>query len=126
MKERKDSLRNMKRFPNAGIEGWLKVEVVAVLGDKVRALQNKGPDLLLEDGTKKGMGLELKASTNFARTYYLEPLYKYRVPCLFLSGDGTGRTGFPTTDQDDFEVVDCKVFSDGLGEWIIGLVKPRP
>jgi hypothetical protein len=29
MKKRAGSLRNMKRFKKCGIEGWLKVEVVA-------------------------------------------------------------------------------------------------
>ena len=40
-----DSLREIARFPKAGIEGWLKVEAVWALSDLVAKLQNKGPDL---------------------------------------------------------------------------------
>ena len=119
MRKRVESLHNIKRFPRTGIEGWFKVEIVAVLGNKVKALRNKGPDLEFEDGTK----VELKAATDFNKAYFiLEPIRKYGVPCLFL-GDGTGQTGFTPASSDDFEVVGCEVFSDG--EWIIGLVKPR-
>jgi len=121
VKKRRALLRNMKRFPNSGIEGWFKVEIIAVLGDRVEALKNKGPDLLLKDGTK----VELKAGTNFSRAWFVEPIRKYDVPCLFL-GDGTGQTEFPITSRDDFEVVGCQVFSDGSGEWMISLLKPRP
>jgi len=118
MRERAESLRNIKRFPRTGIEAWFKVEIVAVLGNKVKALRNKGPDLEFEDGTK----VELKAATDFNKSYFiLEPIRKYGVPCLFL-GDGTGLPEFTPASSDDFEVVGWEVFSDG--EWIIGLVKP--
>ena len=36
-----DSLKEIKRFPKTGIEGWLKVEVVAALGKKILALKNR-------------------------------------------------------------------------------------
>ena len=126
MKKRAESLGNMKRFRNSGIEGWFKVEIVAVLGEKVRSLQNKGPDLVIEDGTKDGTEVELKAATNFGRTWMiLDPIRKFGTPCLFL-GDGTGRRGFKASAKDDFEVVGSEVFRDGLGgDWIIGLAKPR-
>jgi len=58
VKERAESLGNVKRFPRTGIEGWFKVEIVAVLGKKVRSLRNKGPDLVIEDGTKDGTKVE--------------------------------------------------------------------
>jgi hypothetical protein len=41
-KKRAGSLRNMKRFKKCGIEGWLKVEVVAALGKRVQEIRNKG------------------------------------------------------------------------------------
>jgi len=125
MKKRAESLGNVKRFPRAGIEGWFKVEIVAVLGEKVRSLQNKGPDLVIEDGTKDGTEVELKAATDFNRAWFLDPIDKFGCACLFL-GDGTGRTGFKASAKDNFEVVGSEVFRDGLGgRWIIGLVKPR-
>ncbi len=64
LRERADSLRQMRRFPRSGIEGWLKVEVVAALGEKVTTLQNKGPDICLSTGER----VELKAATNLDRT----------------------------------------------------------
>jgi hypothetical protein len=126
VKERVESLGDIKRFRRTGIEGWFKVEVVAALGKKkVRALQNKGPDLVIEDGTPSGMKLELKAATNFDRAWFLGPIRKYGTPCLFL-GDGTGRTGFKAAAKDHFEVVGAEVFLDKSGgKWIMGLVRPR-
>jgi len=125
IKERAESLGNVKRFPRAGIEGWFKVEVVAALGQKVRALQNKGPDLVIEDGTQSGLNLELKAATNYDRAWFLDAIRKYGTPCLFL-GDGTGRTGLNASDSDNFDVVASEVFLDGLGgKWLVGLVAPR-
>ena len=50
MKKRAGSLRNMKRFKKCGIEGWLKVEVVAALGEIVQEVRGKGADMLLSDG----------------------------------------------------------------------------
>jgi hypothetical protein len=119
MKMRAGSLRNVKRFKRCGIEGWFKVEVVAALGERVLAICNKDPDLLLSDRT----GLELKAATDFNRGYFLEPLKKYRAPCLFL-GDGSRHKSFPTSGDDDFEVIGYEVFSDGAGQWAVGLVSP--
>jgi hypothetical protein len=82
---------------------------------------------LLNDGTHAGTSLELKAATNFSTPYFLEPLKKkkkYGVPCLFLA-DGTKHEKFPTSDHDDFEVIGYEVFSDGAGQWVVGLVSPR-
>ena len=124
MKMRAADLRNVKRFKRTGIEAWFKVQVVAALGERVRKLCNEGPDLLLDDGTDAGTGLELKAATNFDRAYFLQPLKKYGAPCLFL-GDGSRKKSFPTSDHDDFEVIGCEVFSDGAGQWIVGLLSPR-
>ena len=64
IKMKRDSLRPIKKFPTSGIEGWLKVEVVASLERTryaVKKLNNKGPDLLLENN----MMIELKAATDF-------------------------------------------------------------
>lgn len=42
VKMRAESLREVKRFPRTGIEGWLKVEVVAALGrESAEALQRR-------------------------------------------------------------------------------------
>ncbi len=123
--ERAESLGHVKRFPRAGIEGWLKVEVVAALDRKVRSLRNKGPDPVLEDGTRDGMPLELKAATNFDPAWYLDPMRKYGTPCLFL-GDGAGQAELKPAGRDDFDVLGLEVFPDALGgKWALGLVKPK-
>ena len=125
MRAQEGSLRAMKRFKRTGIEGWFKVEVVAALGNLVRALLNVGPDLLIDDGSDLGTKIELKAATNFDRVWFVQGIGKYGVPCLFL-GDGTGKQKFPCTDDDHFDVVGCEVFADGAGgDWFVGLVRPR-
>jgi hypothetical protein len=70
MKMRADSLREVKRFGRCGIEGWFKVEVVAALGKRVWQICGRGPDLLLNDGTDAGAGLELKAERNFSKFWF--------------------------------------------------------
>lgn len=88
--ERSDSLREVKRFTNVGIEGWFKVEIVAALDGKVTSLNNKGPDLTLEDQTK----IEIKAATNFTKSWcIIDPIKKYGFPVLFLA-DGSDPTKF--------------------------------
>ena len=120
---RAGDLLEVKRFPRTGIEAWLKVQVVAALGERVRKLSNEGPDLLLDDGTA-GTRLEFKAGTNFDRGYFLQPLTKYGAPCLFV-GDGTRHESLRRGNHDDFEVIGYEFFSDGATQWVVGLVSPR-
>jgi hypothetical protein len=98
----------------SGIEGWLKVEVVAALGKKVVKLQNKGPDIILADDTK----LELKAATDCNECGIRAGVTKYKCPCLFLAGGSS----LSTTRQ--VETVATFSFSDGQNNWIIGLLRP--
>ncbi len=119
--ERTDSLRNVKRFPRAGIEGWFKVEIVAALGDKVASLNNVGPDLTLEDQTN----IEIKAATNFDKSWcVVNPLRKYTTPVLFLA-DGAHPEKFTSSKDDDFEIVGRKIISDGMNNWLLGMVRPK-
>ena len=118
--DRSDSLRNVKRFPNTGIEGWLKVEVVAALGDRVKSLNNKGPDLTLADGTE----VELKAATNFQGSWCVAGTLKYGVASLFLA-DGANRTERISPENANLEIVARHVLSDGENDWLLGMVKPR-
>jgi hypothetical protein len=129
VKIRAGDLLEVKRFRRTGIEAWLKVQVVAALGERVRKLCNEGPDLLLDDGTDAGTKLELKAATDFNRRYLLEPLRKFGAPCLFLGDGSRFKSGseaalFLKNERDDFEVIGCEVFFDGQGQWIVGLVSP--
>ena len=124
IKARSDSLQEFRRFWAAGIEGWFKVEVVAALGEKVKALQNKGPDLLLKDDIE----MELKAATDF----HLGWFKKYSgIPVLFIAG------GAMNLDEDSKEtqkrleklkgvgeIIGLEFFGDGRNTWIIGMVIP--
>jgi hypothetical protein len=96
------------------------VEVVAAIGDIVRSIQNKGPDIVLIDGTQ----VELKAATNFDKRYFLDPINKYGCASLFL-GDGSNNA-LTAFDGDGIEIVGCEFFNDGKnGRWVLGLMKPK-
>jgi hypothetical protein len=123
--EKSDSLREIKRFQRTGIEGWFKVEIVAALRNMVKSLQNKGPDLLLDDDTQ----IEIKAATDFHKGFFIGPIRKYdhRAHCLFLGdgGDGTEPTKLTSCTEPDIDVVAYKVFPDGKNNWLLGLVSPK-
>ncbi len=58
-----------------GIEGWLKVEAAAALKNtnyEIKKIQNRGPDLILNDGTE----IELKAD-NLLSPGFIDSVYKY-------------------------------------------------
>jgi len=119
--KRTDSLTNIMRFANSGIEEWFKVEIVAALGDKVDKLQNIGTDLKLQDGTE----VEIKAATNFSKDWCItQPVQKYGQPVLFLAG-GASPEKLQRVRDDSFEIVACDGFSAGIQHWLIGMVKPR-
>lgn len=119
--ERADSLRSVKRFSNSGIEGWFKVEIVAALGDNVTSIKNVGPDLILENGTN----IEIKAATNFDKSWcILYPVKKYGAPVLFLA-DGARPEKFTSSQNDTFEIVGRQIISDGMNDWLVGMVKPK-
>ena len=120
IRQKADSLRNIKRFPRAGIESWFKVEIVAVLGNRVRQVRNKGPDILFDDGTE----VEIKGATDFHKGFFVDPVRKYKCPCLFL-GDGKNPDILKKNADKWIEIVGYEIFSDGEGDWLIGLVKPR-
>ena len=119
LKKRADSLKQIKRFPKSGIEGWLKVEVVSVLGNKIIKLQNKGPDLLFTEDTQ----IEIKAATDFNLTYLRDGALKYNSPCLFL-GDGSDKSRINQLANGQIELIGYDVFSDGASDWVIGIIIP--
>ena len=121
VRARADSLTNIMRFANSGIEGWFKVEIVAALGDKVEKVQNKGADLRLTDGTC----IEIKAATNFSKAWCItDPIRKYGGPVMFLAGGGDPEK-LQRAKDNSFEIVGCEGFSVGAHHWLIGMVKPR-
>jgi hypothetical protein len=64
----------------AGFEGWLKVEVIAALGNKIREIRNRGADLLLEGGLE----IELKAVGNLAYSWIIkEGVIRYKAHAYF-------------------------------------------
>jgi hypothetical protein len=114
----------IKRFPKTGIEGWFKVEVVAALGEKVIKLQNRGPDLILENGLEKQLEIELKAATDLNPQYIRNGALNYSCLCLFI-GDGDDTVSLEKLRQDpSIKIVDSDLFFDGETNWIVGIIKP--
>lgn len=120
VRDRADSLREIRRFARSGIEGWFKVEVVPSLGDRVQALQNKGPDLLLSTGDQ----VELKAATDLNPPYLRDGAVKYGTPCLFL-GDARDPARIGQLSDSGVRLVAYEVFSDGANAWVVGLLAPE-
>jgi hypothetical protein len=115
-----DSLKEIKRFTKTGIEGWLKVEVVAALGKKIMALKNQGPDLILENDLK----IELKAATDLNLAYIRDGALKYRCLCLFLGG-GNDPSRIEAIEKDpQIRFIGHEIFSDGENKWVIGIIEP--
>ena len=118
VESRKDSLKNLGCFNNIGIEGWFKVEVIAALNGKVKKIQNKGPDLLMQDRTE----IELKAATDLNTNYIFSGASKYNVPCLFL-GDRNNINQIQKLKSNNKFQVEYKAFNDGNGDWIVGIAE---
>jgi hypothetical protein len=125
VKERRDSLLNLARFPRLGIEGWLKVEATRALLDRVKNILNNGPDLQLDDD----LFVELKGATDCNPFWILgglkygpEPRYQ-RLACLFL-GSGTKISDSVEKLKRNSNMVGYEIFSVGADEWIIGLIVP--
>jgi len=127
VKDRRDALLNLARFPRLGIEGWLKVEAIRALLDRVEKVWNKGPDLQFADD----LFVELKGATDCNSVYILEGL-KYgtlppyqRLACLFL-GSGQNIPACVDRLKRNSNVVAYEIFSVGTDQWIIGLIVPTP
>ena len=118
--DRRDSLKDIKRFERTDIEGWLKVEVVAALRNKVAELKNRGPGLLLEDNTE----IALKAGTDFNPAYFIESSLKYNCPCIFLGDADKHKRIAELTSNSGIKIVGYKMFNDGVSDWIIGMIRP--
>lgn len=119
--DKRDSLKDIKKFEKTGVEGWLKVEVVAALKNKVAELQNKGPDLLLKDDT----AIVLKAGTDFNPAYFIEGSLKYNCPCIFLGDADNHKRIAELTSNSGIKIVGYKMFNDGMSDWIIGMIRPK-
>jgi hypothetical protein len=128
--DRAYSLLRLERYPNSGIEGWLKVEAARALGDLVLRFCNKGPDLELADN----LFVELKttycesSSIGQALSYILGALTRYgsdprypRFACLFLA-NGSKIPAFMERLKLGSRVVACENFSIGTHDWIVGLI----
>ena len=117
-----DSLKEIKRFPKTGIEGWLKVEVVAALGKNIIKLKNRGPDLILENDLR----IELKAATDLNVAGIIQGgALKYKCPCLFL-GDGNDPRKIEAFGKDPrITLIDHVVVSDGENKWVLGIIEPK-
>lgn len=110
-------LQAIRQFRGGGIEGWFKVEVVAVLASRVDKIRNRGADLLLHDQTE----IELKAGCGLNAAYIRNGALDYGVPCLFLGYGGN----LALLDNDEVTLLAHSDLSDGRDNWTVGLIRPR-
>lgn len=119
IKARRESLRGLARWKGKqiGIESWLKVEALRVLGDKVRRVYGKGPDLELENNIR----IELKAATDFNLSYILQGAKD--APCLFLA-DGNDLEKIQNLESDETtEIIGFDIFEVDGDKWVIGMIR---
>jgi adenosine/AMP kinase len=123
IKQKKESLRQVKNYENAGIEGWFKVETIAALRDYVKEVRDKDPDLVLEVHENK-MEIELIAATDFNPFHIKFATTKNKTPCLFLA-DGNEKQKIEELISDkDIDIVSRETFRDNGNKWIIGMIRP--
>lgn len=128
--QQKDSLPAARRIKFGGIEAWFKVEVLTALGQKVKHVSNRGPDLELQGN----IFLELKASTNYRAAWITSSLLRQIADpkwrscyCLFLAEGSNSDTKIKKLiEKYRVQVLDYCVINDGFGDWLIGLVEPVP
>ena len=120
--DRVDSIDPVFQF-KTGIEGWFKVELVyalKALGEKVIALKNKGPDIILTEGLQ----IELKAATDFNPSYLRDGALKDKVPCIFLGSGERNSNIERLKSMSQIQVIDIIVFR-GIHKWAVGCIIPK-
>jgi len=123
IKENRKSLRYVKGFKNAGIEGWFKVEAIAALQDYVKEVRNKSPDLIVQVHEDR-MEITLIATTDFDPFNIKLRTLQHKTLCLFL-GDGSQKEKIEELLSDrEIVFVKHETFGDNGNKWIIGMIKP--
>ncbi len=111
-----DSLQYCKICNNMGLEGWLKVETIRALENKVKKVCGKGADLIL-DVNNEEIKVELKGMSNFDISY-IKKGFKQAEVVLFLA-DGNKKKflklGRGINSRYNF-------FTDGKNEWVISMM----
>ena len=126
VKDRSDSLlHTSKKFPRSGIEGWLKVEAARALGESVKKLKNRGPDIELV----KHQFIELKGATDCNPSWIIQGIEKYQseyqsLACLFI-GSGRGIDNCIRELGKKSKILNYEKFDVGSDKWIIGLICPK-
>jgi len=117
--ERMDSLNGLKVLNNKiSFEGWLKVEAINALNQRVDRIQNKGSDLKLNDGSK----IELKASMDLIHKgyFYQEKDIKYVDPVLLIAGGDIDRLKRFACKY-DMTIIGCETLNNSM---VIAIVTP--
>jgi hypothetical protein len=117
--ERINSLNGLNALnTKISFEGWLKVEAINALGQRVDRIQNKGSDLKLNDGSK----IELKASMDRIHKgyFYHKKGNKYVDPVLLIAGDNIARLKL-FAQKYDMAIIEYESLNDSL---LIAIVKP--
>ena len=117
----KESLKNIKRFKQMGIEGWFKIVVISALNDIMKSINNNGADITLRDDRK----IELKAATDLNVNYIIKGATYYNSLCLFL-GDGNNEKSIEKIRNcKGIETIGVEIFEVDNEKWVVGLIKPK-
>jgi hypothetical protein len=123
IKQKKKTLRQVKSYKNAGIEGWFKVETIAALQDYVKEVHNESPELVLEVHENR-MEIALIATTDFNPFNIKLGALQPKTLCLFLA-DGSEKEKIEELLSDvDIDFVNHETFRDNGNKWVIGMIKP--
>jgi len=130
VEKRADSLTEIKKLEKSkkttriGIEGWLKVEAAKALTvENIKHLRNKGADLVVEINGNL-IEIELKAMSNFDVT---DGSFKKKQAdnYLYLCNADDKNKCKNLENIRNWEVVDSHTFNDGVGEWILFMMKHK-
>ena len=124
IEQKSDSLIDIKKYEEMGLEGWLKVESLNALRNRfnVKKVGGPGADFLLELDNKE-VEIELKGMVNFDPSYIGKGLSQADY-CLFLA-DGDEKRFDKLLSYEDVELVDSKFFGEENNKWIVAMIKKR-
>jgi hypothetical protein len=130
LESRRDSLSEIKKLENSsngskgmGIEGWLQVEAVKALGEKIKKVQNRGPDLIIDDNGKK-FDIELKGMSNFSVTDNSFKAHQADTYLFLCDFDGNQEKKLERLKNiKKWKLIDYRKFNDGVGDWILFMMK---
>ena len=122
--EKKADLIGKQKTPTHGFEAWLTIQLkIALKETGLQPVSHKqGPDISFSDGSK----LELKAAANFSLPWLIrDGALHHNAPVLFLFNGNDKNKINEVKKRPEVRVLHYKYISDGIDDWILGLVVPE-